>query len=248
MTNTWRYTTNNLDGVNWTANAYDDSGWDGSGPALLWVDVRSGGPDPTVQPKNTQMPFDPSTGYPYITYYFRTHFTLTNVVPGTALGFSDLVDDGAVFYLNGAEIYRLRMTAAPTPIANATLAAGYPCPNMVPPGDANCPDGFVVAGDVATNLVVGDNVLSAEVHNYSAASPDITFGISFALLETYDLPPVLNLASTNSAVTLNWTRGGFTLQMADSPTGPWTNYPGPVVSSPFSAPISGSARYFRLIK
>ncbi len=35
LTNSWDYTTNDLDGVNWTATNYDDSGWIGSGPGLL---------------------------------------------------------------------------------------------------------------------------------------------------------------------------------------------------------------------
>ncbi|PYL01686.1 MAG: hypothetical protein DME19_00780, partial [Verrucomicrobia bacterium] len=116
VTHSWKYTTTNLDGVAWTAPAYDDSGWSGPGPGLLWVDVRSGGPNPLVSPKNTQMPADASNnGLPYTSYYFRTHFTLTNVVPGTSLLFSSYVDDGAVFYLNGTEIYRLRMD--PTPVS-----------------------------------------------------------------------------------------------------------------------------------
>ena len=32
----WRYTTNNLDGVNWTAPEYEDGGWS-NGPACLWA-------------------------------------------------------------------------------------------------------------------------------------------------------------------------------------------------------------------
>ena len=62
------------------------------------------------------MPLNPATGYPFITYYFRTHFSFTNRLSGAALLFTDYIDDGAVFYLNGAELYRLRMPAAPTPI------------------------------------------------------------------------------------------------------------------------------------
>src|SRR5208282_1028556 len=115
LTNSWTYTTQDLDGVNWTATNYDDSAWLGSGPGLLWTDVR--GPNPNIPvPLETEMPLDPATGYPFITYYFRTHFNYTNKLSGAALLFTDYIDDGAVFYLNGAELYRLRMPAAPTPI------------------------------------------------------------------------------------------------------------------------------------
>ena len=100
---------NDLDGVNWTAANYDDSAWTGSGPGLLWTDVR--GPNPDIPLLDTEMPLDPDTGYPFITYDFRTHFHYTNALAGVSLVLTTYIDDGAVFYLNGAELYRLRMPA-----------------------------------------------------------------------------------------------------------------------------------------
>ncbi len=242
LTNTWTYTTQDLDEVNWTATNYDDSAWVGSGPGLLWTDVR--GPNPNIPvPLETEMPLDPATGYPYITYYFRTHFNYTNRVSGAALLFTAYVDDGAVFYLNGAELYRLRMPAAPTPILNSMLASGYPCS-----GDATCPDLFGVSGGPATNLVDGDNVLAVEVHNYNAGSPDITFGTALVATVPLAFPPQLGMLFSKSAVTLSWSRGGFTLQQAATPAGPWTDVPGPVVSSPFTWTNSEPAQFFRLRK
>jgi hypothetical protein len=244
VTNSWKFTTTNLDGINWTATNYDDSAWSGPGPALLWVDVRSGGPNPVVDPKNTQMPADPNNnGFPYTTYYLRTHFSLTNNVLGTALLFSSYVDDGAVFYLNGTEVYRLRMDLPPTPISNATLASSFPCS-----GDATCSDDFSISGDLITNLVAGDNVLAVEVHNYNQTSPDITFGT--ALLETLPLTsePQLNIVYTQGTVALSWSRGGFALQQTDDPSGSWLAVPGPIVSSPFTITNLTRSKYFRLVK
>jgi hypothetical protein len=190
---------------------------------------------------NTQMPLDPTSGFPFITYYFRTHFSFAGNTSGAFLQFHAFVDDGAVFYLNGAELYRLRMPPAPTPIYNSTLSAGYPCS-----GDATCSDDFMVS--TGTNLVVGDNVLAVEVHNYNAGSPDITFGMALSTATPYTLQPQLYIAPSDGAVTLSWSRGGFTLQQAANPAGPWTAVPGPVVSSPFTTNTSGSALYFRLKK
>ena len=247
ITNTWTYTTADLDGINWTTPRYDDSNWLGSGPGLLWVDVRSTGPDQNVQPKNTQMPANPkNNGYPFITYYCRTHFTFTNGLGGVSLVLSNYVDDGAVFYLNGAEIYRLRMAPAPAVIANSTLASGYPCPDATDYGNAVCPDVFPIGSDLATNLVAGDNVLAAEVHNYSALSPDITFGSALFFNEPVDASPELSLATAPGAITLTWARGGFSLQSAPSPAGPWADVPGPVVIGPFTTATSDTARYYRL--
>jgi hypothetical protein len=246
LSNVWSYTTANLDGVNWTAPKYDDSGWDGSGPGLLWIDIR--GPNSAIPvPLVTQMPGNPNNtyaaGYPYTTYYFRTHFTCANNSSGVSLQFTDYIDDGAVFYLNGNEIYRLRMPAAPTPISNSMLASSYGCG-----GDATCADSFTIAGSALTNLVVGDNVLAAEVHNYSVGSPDITFGTSLGLVVPYSLSPLLSVGYSNGTVTLSWSGSGFTLQQAGTPAGAWTNTPGPVITSPYTPTIQGPALFYRLVK
>ena len=246
LSNVWRYDSANLDGINWTAPKYDDSAWDGSGPGLLWIDIRGQNAAIPV-PLLTQMPGDPnntySAGYPFTTYYFRTHFTCTNISSGVSLQFTDYLDDGAVFYLNGTEIYRLRMPAAPAQILNSTLASGFACG-----GDATCPDSFAVTGSLLTNLVVGDNVLATEVHNYSIGSPDITFGSTLGLVVPYSLSPLLRAAYSNGTLTLSWVGTGFTLQQAGSPTGTWTNTPGLVTTSPYTPTIQGPALYYRLIK
>ncbi|HLH57311.1 MAG TPA: phosphodiester glycosidase family protein [Verrucomicrobiae bacterium] len=246
LTNVWMYGTANLDGVNWTAPSYDDSSWNASGPGLLWVDTRGSANANIPVPMVTQMPSDPSTGNPYPTYYFRTHFNFTNSSKGITLLATDYLDDGAVFYLNGTEIYRLRMPA--TPIAYATLASGYPCSNSVDYGDAVCPDNWTLSGDATTSLLAGDNVFAVEAHNYNSASPDITFGLALSYSLPFSPSPQLSIQQSGATVTVSWTRGGFTLQQSGSPAGPWSNVPGPVVSSPFVTASTGNVQYFRLIK
>jgi len=242
LTNTWRFMTANLDSTNWTSRTYDDSAWDGEGAGLLWADFRGANGNIPV-PLNTQMPTDPSNSdYPYATYYFRTHFNFTNQPAGASLQFEGYVDDGAVFYLNGTELYRLRMLAAPAVIGNSTLANGYPCS-----GDATCPDSFSLSGPlVASNLLEGDNILAVEVHNYNAGSPDITFGLVANYTVPYVPQPTLILTSSDDMVTLSWNRGGFTLQQADAPGGVWTDVPGPVTTSPFTTNVSNEVLFFRL--
>ena len=243
FTNVWSFSTSDLDGVNWTAPGYDDSAWPGLGPGLLWVDTR-GFANPNIPlPMLTQMPGNPATAHPYSTYYFRTHFTFTNSQPGVGLVVADYLDDGAVFYLNGTEIGRLRMPAWPAPISYANLASGFPCG-----GDATCPDNWSLSASALTNLLAGDNVLAVEAHNYSAGSPDITFGLSLSYTLPYPSMPQLTIQQSNSVVTVSWTRGGFTLQQAAALTGPWLNVDGPVVNSPYTTTSIGSTLYYRLIK
>jgi len=241
LTNTWNFTSANLDTTNWTAHSYDDSTWEGNGAGLLWADNR--GPNATIPVAlNTEMPVDPNTGNPYVTYYFRTHFDYTDQVADAVLQFEGYVDDGAVFYLNGTEIYRLRIPAAPAVIDNTTVANGFPCS-----GDATCPDTFSLSGPVVTsNLLPGDNVLAVEVHNYNAGSPDVTFGLAANYTVPYVPKPTLSLILADGSVTLTWDRGGFTLQQAETPTGAWADVPGPITNSPFTTNISNEALFFRL--
>jgi hypothetical protein len=178
VTNTWKYSNANLDGQSWKSPGYDDSSWP-AGPGLLWVDSTTPGGNAYVAPKNTEMPYNTSTGYPYRTYYFRAHFTNPYSPAGMTLIFSNFVDDGAIFYLNGGEIFRTHLSPAPTIYSNASLAAGYSCSNSpTSSGNAgtNCGETVCVSGSILTNLLQGDNVLAVEVHNYSSGSPDITFG------------------------------------------------------------------------
>jgi hypothetical protein len=241
ITKSWTYTTNNLDGTNWKARDYEDNSWIGQGAGLLWVQETNN----LVSPKNTQMP--PLVG-PTIprTYYFRTHFGFSGTVNGVSLIFSNYVDDGAVFYLNGAEIYRLRMPSPPTVILNSTAASSTPCVGTAQQGDAamQCPDIFTTSGNLLTNLVQGDNVIAVEVHNQGSGF-DIVFGSALFQNSPAVIPPQLNVLSEAGTTTLFWNGQGFTLQECSDLTPPpnWSDVAGPVSQSPYTATNSSTVFY-----
>lgn len=241
LTNVWKFSTNNLDGVPWKAPGYADSDWP-EGPALLWVDTRQGGPNPAVHFRNTPMPANPATQMPYITYYFRTHFTFTNEAARTVLVFSNYIDDGALFCLNGVEIQRNNLPLAPVAIKNSTLAKAYNCS-----GDATCLVVFSVSGSLLTNLVQGDNVLAVEVHNYVTNSPDITFGSALLFEQRLIPPPRLSCLFSAPFLTLYWNGTGCTLQqtaeLSESGSS-WTDVPGPVTRSPYAVTNSNAGTLF----
>ncbi len=241
LTGAWRHTDANLDGINWTAPDYQDGSWTGPDPALLWADVHYPAGNPDVGPLNSQLDLDASTLFPFVTYYFRAHFPVATRPSGADLKFTGYIDDGAVVYLNGHEIARVRMEDAPTPITHDSLAVTFPCL-----GDATCADEFTVTGADADQLVAGDNVLAVEVHNFNPRSGDITFGLELTGVTTLVVQPTLALATTADGVSLTWTRGGFQLQQADSPEGPWSDVAGPVVTSPYVVAATASERCFRL--
>jgi hypothetical protein len=183
ITNVWRYEQRvNFDGINWTAQTYDDSLWS-AGPALLYVEDNV-----AVAPRNTALTLG------RMTYYFRTHFHFTNATSGASLIFSNRVDDGAVFYLNGVEVQRIRMPVSPNTILYGTGATGTPAG-----GDATAFDVFGVSGDALTNLVNGDNVLAVEVHQTSLDSSDIVFGTELTAL-IYTGPMAFVSHPTNTSI------------------------------------------------
>jgi hypothetical protein len=231
---TWKYSFDSMDGVNWTARDYDDSAWS-SGAGVLWADTRAT-PNPAIQNKSTQMPGDPNTGFPYVTYYFRSTFVLTNIVPGSSLLFSGNVDDGAAFYVNGTNTYLLRMPPGPV---NSTIAIGFPCA-----GDADCVDQFTIAAASNTNLVVGTNVVAVEVHNYNARSPDITFGLGLDLIEPIKRDIQLTIGWSTDKISIEW-EGSAILQSAPAVEGPWEDV-APAAGSPMILQPSGSGLFYRL--
>jgi hypothetical protein len=241
VTNKWKYSTNNLDGVNWQATGYNDSTWVGPSNGMFYVE--SG---PTAGPKSTGLPptGGPQTGAAvFPTYYFRTHFNFNTNIPGMIVNFTNYVDDGAVFYVNGSEVNRLRMPAAPTPITYTNQATGSPCG-----GDATCADVFSLAGPQLASFVSGDNVLAVEVHQYSAIvpSPDVVFGTVLSYSQPGGPKPVLNIIREDDTTTIYWNRAGFTLQQSNNPGGPWTDVPGPVRTSTYVTSTPGTARFYTL--
>ena len=233
VTKTWRYTTNNLDGINWTARNYDDSGWLGPGPGLLYIEDN-----PAVTPRLTPLPTPLMR-----TYYFRTHFAFQGNAAGLSLVFSNYVDDGAVFYLNGSEVYRLRMPAPPIVIVNSMAALAPPCNGG---GDAvpGCDDQFVLNGNL---LVQGDNLFAVEVHNRNTG-PDIVFGSALLLDSPSAELPELFMRSSGQDATFYWNGSGFMLQQttALSEQAQWTDVTGGA-TSPVVLTTSGTA-FYRLRK
>ena len=137
----WRYNDVGADlGTTWRNTNYDASSWV-TGPALLYDETGT-----LPAPKNT--PLAPGR----TTYYFRMQFDFAGDPTKTELRLRPVVDDGAIYYLNGVEVYRQNMPAGT--VTYDTLASGQ-VGNATFTGPITIP---------AANLVVGANVLAVEVH------------------------------------------------------------------------------------
>ncbi len=154
MTDTWRFDQSGTNfGTRWRSPNFDDGDWE-SGRALLFVENSN-----LPASKNTAL----TLGQP--TYYFRKEFEVTDVA-GIRLDANIILDDGAVVYVNGREVLRLRMgngtisfnTFAAQTVTNAELEGPFAIP--------------------ASALVPGRNVIAVEVHQTNAGSSDVVFGLS----------------------------------------------------------------------
>ena len=244
LTQSWLWTSNNLDGTTWMARIYSEFGWTGPNAALICDENSTG-----VFPRNTQV--GPNYGAPFnrvpafTTYYFRTHFGFNGSTAGVSLTFSNYIDDAAVFYLNGTEVSRIRMQPAPSVVTYNSYGNGFtPCN-----GDATCPDVFTITGDlVATNLMTGDNVIAVEVHQATPGNTDMVFGcaLSYSRPGVTPPPPKLTVVRSGPKAIISWTGSGVALQQATSPTGTWYFVPGPATVSPYTNLLSDPASFYRL--
>lgn len=169
---TWRYNESGADlGAGWqtTAHLAGAGGWF-SGPALLGSETS-----PAAMPEPLRTVFAPSAENSIITYYFEKEFTLTSnqLANLSSLKLEHVVDDGAVFYINGTEVKRFNL---PTGAVTAVTLASPGVPNAIYKGPFELP---------TASLVVGSNRLSVEVHQEYGGSSDIIFGAKLsALTET----------------------------------------------------------------
>ena len=163
-TNPWRYFTNGTDlGTSWRAIDYDDSPWP-QGPGWIGIETEFS----VVPFINTTLPLKDTAGNQIRTFYFRTHFALTNRFNSLMLVSSNYIDDGAVFYINGHEFNRFNLDPPPAVITYRTLALGA---------------AFEGVSAIFTNvvpaefLVEGDNVMAVELHQVNDTSADNVFGM-----------------------------------------------------------------------
>ncbi|MGK0185478.1 MAG: hypothetical protein ACI9R3_001256 [Verrucomicrobiales bacterium] len=137
------------------------SGWAGDNHADWPVGMALLGREPTAleEPIRTELSFS----RPQVTYYFETDFIFAGDT-SAGLTLRHLIDDGAVFYINGVEIARFNMPAGL--VTPETLA------------DPSVGNAESVRATIAdANLVEGNNRLSVEVHQSNVGSSDIIFGV-----------------------------------------------------------------------
>jgi hypothetical protein len=181
----WRYSAAAI-GEDWTTAAYDDSSWHvGAAPFGAGVSGAA-----------TSINRLRSAGRP-LSAQFRKAFEVRNAATVSDAVVSVIADDGAVVYLNGREIGRVRMpegavtqTSLATETVSPSTAAGARAVIVVPQG----------------TLVDGPNILAVSVHTGDKEKPNMGFDLAFTAARAAPPKAVTGLSATSTAdtVTLTW--------------------------------------------
>lgn len=189
---TWRYNESGTDlGDTWETSAHPVGGNWQAGPGPLGFENNSL-PVPlvtTLSPPNGR------------TIYFETDLVL-NAAQVAALDdvqLSHLVDDGAIFYLNGVEIPSTRFKMNPEPTTFSTRSNGG--------GEAVLIQGQSIPSEL---FLVGSNRISVEVHQTSLTSSDVVFGLKLDSVQ--EIPAVVE--SSEQWIELH-NRGTVAVSLAD---------------------------------
>ncbi|MFA6884554.1 MAG: CotH kinase family protein [Paludibacteraceae bacterium] len=150
------YDEGSLDAEAWASSSYNDASWK-TGEAPLGFGF-SGFINTTVNKKS-------SKGINNLTTYYRKTMNIADISSINKLVFSATVNDGAIIYLNGNEIFRYNLPA--TKITFDTKATSYMSKYKR------------VDFEVSKMLLKeGDNTIAVEIHNSAATNSTMAFALT----------------------------------------------------------------------
>lgn len=202
----WKYRDNGVDpGPTWAARTYNDSAWSSGTAELGYGDGD----------ESTLVSFGTNGAAKHITTWFRQTFTVSDTRDIRGLTLRLLRDDGAIVYLNGAEVLRSNMPEGPVTATTPAIAAIGGLDETV----------FHTAYIDAGLLVNGGNVLAVRVHQSSGSSTDLSFDAELTALEA--APPVLRVDAVSTSMELSWPSSvsGYTPMFATNLASPITWFP-----------------------
>ncbi|MBI5386005.1 MAG: Ig-like domain-containing protein [Verrucomicrobia bacterium] len=179
--------------------------------------------------------------------YFRRPFHFEGSSAGASFQLRHLVNDGAVFYLDGVEVLRVNMPDGP--VALTTLARG----NLWPPA--------VIAATnfTAVSPAYGLHLLAAELHPYVGVATELTFAAevqarvdSIASGPVFITTPPRDLAVNEGGAasftfkgvggrTFQWKSNGVALAGADGPSYTLPHAPLTADGTRFSVVVTGES-------
>ena len=189
ISDTWSYLDDGSNqGTAWIAPSFNDASWSTGTGELGYGDGDEA----------TTTSYGADANNKHITTYFRHTFNVVDVNDFMSLDLNMKIDDGAVIYLNGAEIYRVNMPSG-------TISFNTMASRVI--SDTEEVDGYSVSISL-DELVNGTNVMAIEVHQGNVTSSDISMSMQMLGVQPNILPVELGdfTAEINSLgkVDLEW--------------------------------------------
>lgn len=154
----WKYLDDGTDqSTQWRTRTFDDSGW-ASGVSQLGYGEGD---------ERTLLSFGGDSNNKYITTYLRHTFNVVDPTLFHNLSARMMADNGAVVYINGVEVKRVRIPAGD--FSYTTKATGTSAEGVYEPFDIP-----------VSLLTVGDNVIAVEIHQTQPNSLNISFDFELA--------------------------------------------------------------------
>jgi len=179
----WQYWDKGTEPVGaWETLSYDDETWSKGNAIFGYGDNRHA----------TLISFGSNEQNKYITTYFRKKFTISKINPLDTYETGIAVDDGAVVYINGKEVFRHNLPTGEINFNTLALTAIG--------GDDEIK--FVPFSITADMLVEGENIVAVELHQVGAGSSDLGFDLQIKRTVVSSATSELN---TNSNLVINMT-------------------------------------------
>lgn len=147
-------------GTAWFQISYNDQSWS-TGLGIFGYGSGDEG---------TLINFGPNSSSKYITTYFRKNFTVSSLAVAKSVKIRILKDDGVAVYLNGKKVITDNL---PAEVNYQTLALVG-----INDEDERIYSEFSIS---AENLLVGQNLIAVELHQYDPASSDLSFDLELEL-------------------------------------------------------------------
>ncbi len=188
VASTWKYwDLPSLPASDWHTGSYSDATWSNGAAELGYGDGD----------EVTPILYGGNTSNRNPTAYFRKNISLSTYNSSNTYAATLKIDDGAVVYVNGQEVYRNNL---PTGAVGYTTLAVDAFINENAIANFNIPASYFTAGN---------NTIAVEMHQAVVTSSDLSFDLQ--LIQT-------TINNTNGAPTTNWLKaiGGSAMERANA--------------------------------
>ena len=237
----WKYLDDGSDqAFFWISPFFDDTGWSNGVAEFGYGDAAG-----NSRPERTVVGFGPDANNKFPTTYFRKVFNLPDPTAYSDYMLRLLRDDGAIVYINGAEVLRSAIT-------NETVDFATYTPPAVADDGAIYQEIVLTAFELSGTLVPGENTIAVEIHQDAPNSSDISFDLMlWGILPAGPTLTITPTSGTTADIAWPFPSAGYVLESkADLNAASWTLVTELDVPDGSSHHVnvntSSGARFFRL--